>query len=213
MAATSTDSASAPEWRQMDESVTCEDLVHRLYEHFNARRLDAAAALFHDDAVLEHARTGKQQRGGAGYLEFVQMWLGAFPDAVVAVERVTSRTPASCEVDLLASGTHLGPLDLGGYGLFKPTGAVGKLRLRQMLEVKCGKFAFSSLSFAVQDIVQQLVTIDVPALLRQLEKVNELRQRLAATRSDNVTDRRSVLDRLGVELDAARRLVRPYFDR
>ena len=197
----------------MDESVTCEDLVHRLYAHFNARRLDDAAALFSDDAVLEHAHTGRQEKGGGGYREFAQMWLGAFPDATVVVERVTSRTPTSCEVDLVATGTHLGPLDLGGYGLFKPSGAVGRLRLRQMLEVRDCRIVFSSMSFAFQDIVQQLVSVDVPALLKRLERIQDLRLRLAAVPGDNVADRRSLLDRLGAELDTARRLVRPYFDR
>ena len=52
---------------------------------------------------------------------------------------------------------------------FKPTGAVGELRLRQMVEFDGGRIAFSSLSFDVQDIVQQLVSVDVPALLKRLE--------------------------------------------
>ena len=54
----------------------------------------------------------------------------------------------------MATGTHQGPLDLGGYGLFKPTGAIGKLRLRQIIEFRDGRIAYSALSFDVQDIVQ-----------------------------------------------------------
>jgi hypothetical protein len=190
-----------------------EALIRRLYALFNARELEQAAALFTDDALLEHAATGRQQRGGAGYLEFARMWVGAFPDAVLTVEAITPRSPTSIEVDLLASGTHEGPLDLGGYGLFKPSGTRGNIRLRQILELRDGRIAYSALSFDVHDIVQQLVAVSVPKLLDQLKRVQQLGGRLAQTSADQVMERRSLIDRLGTELDAARRIVRPYFDR
>ena len=190
-----------------------EALIRRLYALFNARELEQAASLFTDDALLEHAATGRQQRGGAGYLEFARMWVGAFPDAVLTVEAITPRSPISIEVDLLASGTHEGPLDLGGYGLFKPSGTRGNIRLRQILELRDGRIAYSALSFDVHDIVQQLVAVSVPKLLDQLKRVQQLGSRLGQTSADQVMERRSLIDRLGTELDAARRIVRPYFDR
>ena len=190
-----------------------EALIRRLYALFNARELEQAAALFTDDALLEHAATGRQQRGGAGYLDFARMWVGAFPDAVLTVEAITPRSPTSIEVDLLASGTHEGPLDLGGYGLFKPSGTRGNIRLRQILELRDGRIAYSALSFDVHDIVQQLVAVSVPKLLDQLKRVQQLGGRLEQTSADKVIERRSLIDRLGTELDAARRIVRPYFDR
>jgi hypothetical protein len=188
-------------------------LVERLYALFNARDLDAAAALFADDAVLEHAAPRRQQRGGAGYLEFARMWIGAFPDAVLTVEGITPRNPATVEIDLLATGTHQGPLDLGGYGLFKPTGAIARLRLRQIVELRDATIAYSALSFDVQDIVQQLTVVSVPKLLDHLKRVHQLGERLARTAPEQVVERRSIIDRLGTELDAARRIVRPYFER
>jgi predicted ester cyclase len=188
-------------------------LIQRLYALFNARELEQAAALFTDDALLEHAATGRQQRGGAGYLDFARMWVGAFPDAVLTVEAITARSPTSIEVDLLATGTHEGPFDLGGYGLFKPSGTRGNIRLRQILELRDGRIAYSALSFDVHDIVQQLVAVSVPKLLDQLKRVQQLGSRLAQTSADQVMERRSLIDRLGTELDAARRIVRPYFDR
>ena len=196
-----------------EDDAVCEALVRRLYAAFNARRLDDAAALFQDDAVLEHVPLGRQQRGPAGYLEFVRMWLHAFPDATVDVERVSFRSGTRCEVDLRVRGTHHGALDLGGYGHFKPTGAMGEMRMRQMIEIDGDRITFSSLSFDVHDIVQQLVSVDVPALLKRLEKLRDLEARLAAVPTHDVPARRAVLDRLGAELDAARRIVRPYFDR
>ena len=190
-----------------------QDLVQRLYESFNARDLNQAAALFADDALLEHAATGRQQRGGSGYLEFVRMWIGAFPDATLEVERITPRSPTTVEVDVCATGTHEGPLDLGGYGLFKPSGTKGNLRMRQILEVRDGKFVYSALSFDVQDIVQQLVVVSVPKLLDQLKRVQDLAARLAQTPQEQLPERRLLIDRIGTELDAARRIVRPYFER
>jgi hypothetical protein len=195
-----------------DDDAICEAVVRQLYGAFNARRIDEAAALFRDDAVLEHIPVGHQQRGPAGYRDFAGMWLNAFPDATVDVERISYRGGLRCEVDLRATGTHQGPLDLGGYGYFKASGAAGELRLRQMVEIADRQIAFSSLSFDVQDIVRQLVCVDVPTLLKRLERIHDLQGRLAAVAPGDTSTRRAVLERLGSELDAARRIVRPYFD-
>jgi predicted ester cyclase len=196
-----------------EDDATCEAVVRQLYTAFNAREIDEAAGLFHDDAVLEHIPVGRQQHGPEGYRQFVGMWLNAFPDASVEVERISFRGGRRCEVDLRVRGTHQGALDLGGYGHFKPTGAMGEMRMRQMVEIDGERITFSSLSFDVQDIVQQLVSVDVPALLKRLDKVRDLHGRLAAVPGWDMSTRRAVLDRLGEELDAARRIVRPYFDR
>jgi predicted ester cyclase len=188
-------------------------LIRRLYASFNARALDDIASLFTDDALIEHGAPGRQQRGGEGYLEFARMWIAAFPDAVLTVEGITPRNPITIEIDLLATGTHQGPLDLGGYGLFKPSGTTGKLRLRQIVEFKDSRIAYSALSYDVQDIVQQLTVVSVPKLLDHLKRVQQLGDRLAETSPEQIVERRSIVDRLGSELDAARRIVRPYFDR
>jgi hypothetical protein len=188
-------------------------LIERLYTLFNTRELEEAAVLFADDALIEHGAPGRQRRGGAGYLEFARMWIGAFPDAVLTIESITPRNGTTIEVDLLATGTHHGPLDLGGYGLFKPSGTMGKLRLRQIVELKDSRIAYSAVSYDVQDIVQQLTVVSVPKLLEHLKRVQHLGERLAQTSAEQVVERRSIIDRLGTEIDAARRLVRPYFDR
>jgi predicted ester cyclase len=196
-----------------EDDATCEAVVRQLYTAFNDRQIDEAAELFHDEAVLEHIPVGRQQRGPAGYREFAGMWLRAFPDASVEVERISFRGGKRCEVDLRVRGTHEGALDLGGYGHFKPTGVMGEVRMRQMIEIDGERITFSSLSFDVQDIVQQLVSVDVASLFKRLEKIRDLHTRLAAVAAGDMSTRRAVLDRLGTELDAARRIVRPYFDR
>jgi predicted ester cyclase len=190
-----------------------EQVIGRFYQLFNERRLDEAATLFTDDAVLEHAPLGRHQRGGEGYLEFARMWTRAFPDAALTVERVTSNDSDTWEVELFARGTHLGPLDMGAAGVFKPTGARATLRLRQMMELRDGRIVFSSLSFDLHDIVHQLVTVDVPKLMDQLQKIQQLAGKLTATAAEDMVERRNLISRLGTELDLARHMVRPYFSR
>jgi steroid delta-isomerase-like uncharacterized protein len=188
-------------------------LIRGFYQAFNDRRFDDAAAMFSDDAVLEHAPLGRQQRGGEGYRHFTAMWTTAFPDAALAVERVTSRVDHVYEVDLLASGTHLGALDMGSAGVFRPSGVCASLRLRQLFEIRDGRIRFSSLSFDVQDIVHQLVHVDDGRLLEHIQRIQQLATKLTGMRNEDIVERRNLLDRLGTELDAARRVVRPYFGR
>jgi steroid delta-isomerase-like uncharacterized protein len=190
-----------------------ETVIRQFYDYFNKRQLDAAARLFSDDAVLEHAATKRHQRGGEGYLEFAHMWTRAFPDAAIEIERIASRDGVTHEVDLRAAGTHLGALDMGTAGIFKPTGVRASLRMRQLLEIRDGRIRFSSLSFDVQDIVHQLVTVDTAKLLEQIQRIQQLAAKLAGTPESDVVERRNLVNRLGTELDLARHVVRPYFSR
>ena len=132
--------------------------------------------------------------------------------AIAAIGAVSALAVASASAGYYGS-SHGYSIYGYGYGHFKPSGAAGEMRLRQMIEVEGGRIAFSSLSFDVQAIVQQLVSVDVPALMKRLEKLRDLEARLVAVPPHDVPARRAVLDRLGAELDAARRIVRPYFDR
>jgi SnoaL-like domain len=187
-------------------------VIRRFFDGFNERRFADVAALFSDDAVLEHTLR-RQERGGAGYLAFVRMWITAFPDAALTVVHIAARAANTYEVEISATGTHLGALDMGGGGVFKATGTKATLALRQLLEIAGDQIVYSSLSFDIQDIVHQLVTVDVPKLLDHLRRIHQLGQKLASTREDDVVERTNLTDRLGTELDSARRTVRPYFMR
>jgi predicted ester cyclase len=137
--------------------------IREYYACFNERRFDDAVGLFARDAILEQPPFGVQQPGGAGHLQFVEMWLRAFPDAVLTIQQVVQRGDTICEVDLLASGTHLGPFDMGAYGVFKPTGIHASLRLRELLEIRHGRITFSGLSFDIHDLVRQLTAAPAEA--------------------------------------------------
>lgn len=132
------------------------ELIREYYACFNERRFTDAAELFADDAVLEHGPLGQRQQGGAGYIHFASMWVEAFPDAALSIVRVDQHGDTICEVDLIGTGTHLGPFDLGPGGLFKATGARAKLPFRELLEVRVGKITYSSLAFDLHELVRQL---------------------------------------------------------
>jgi hypothetical protein len=183
-------------------------LVRRYYDCFNERRLDEAASLFAADAVLEHAPFGPPLRGAEGYLEFARQWIEAFPDARLLVDRLERRGDTICEVDLRADGTHLGTLAMGVYR-FKPTRAKTSLGMRQLLEIRDGRITFSSISFPPQDFLRQLVSVDHGILTVHLNQIGRLSAALVSA-ADTI-QQREIVEHLGVELDAARNVLRPYF--
>jgi steroid delta-isomerase-like uncharacterized protein len=196
-----------------DARSRADDLIRQFYEHFNQRRFDAASALFTDDAVLEHTPLRRRQQGGAGYRDFADAWVRAFPDASIAIERVAHRDTNIYEVDLVATGTHLGQLDFGGGGTFKASGVRAVLRMRQLFEVLNDRIVYSGLSFDLQEVVTQLVVVDVHKLVEHLRRIDKLHQRLQETSAEQIVERHTIVQRLGAELDTARHVVRPYLQK
>ena len=191
------------------DATPAESLIRQYYACFNARRLSELAAWFDDDAVVEHMPRRPPQRGGEGYLQFVHAWIEAFPDAVLAIEHIVPRGTHTHEVTLRATGTHQGGLELGGW-IFRPTGACVALHLREVLEVRENRVVFSTVSFDLQQMVEQLTRVDATSLLKHLELLRELGTQLQTVQGDAARTR-DALDRIGRELDAARHIVRPYY--
>ena len=131
-------------------------LIRKHYDYFNQRRFAEGADLFSEDCVLEHPPFGQTRRGRDGYLELVNLWIGAFPDSQLQIDHVEQRGDTICEVDLIGTGTHRGDFDMGGYGVFKATGVETTLRFRELLEIRVGQITYSSLTFDVHDLIRQL---------------------------------------------------------
>jgi DNA-binding response OmpR family regulator len=184
-----------------------DDLVHRYYDWFNARRFSEAAALFSDDAVFESGRSANA-RGTAGYMEFALAWIGAFPDGRLLVDRIDHRSDALCEVRLFATGTHTGVLDFGEYR-FRPSGADIRLHVRELLEIRDGQIVSSSVTVDPKDLIRQLSLVNYAELTRRLGCLATLREELA--RADDEPRRHDIATRIGGELDGARRALRPHF--
>ncbi len=185
-----------------------EQHIRAYYACFNERRVADAAALFTSGAIVQQMPFSLE-RGARAYVLFAKTWIRAFPDAVLTIEQITPRGDTLSEVDLRLTGTHGGALELGAFGTFKPTGARTALRMRELLDWRDGQIVFASLSVDVQDLVQQLTTVDYTALMQHLDQIGRLHTELTA--ADDPNQRREVTQRLGRELDRTRHVVRPYF--
>lgn len=194
----------------MPERVMSEALIRRYYAYLNEHRLDEAADLLAIDAVREHPSLTHTSRDGDESRPFAERWLRAFPDGQITIDHLEPRGDTICEVHLIGTGTHQGDFDLGPSGLFKATGASVTVRFRQLLEVRSGRITYATLSFDLQELIRQLVAVDDAQLMRCLERIRRLTDELARVQAD-VEQRCVVIDRLGPELDAARRVIRPYF--
>lgn len=184
--------------------------VRQYYACFNERRFADAAALFTPNAVVEQMPMQCRERGAAAYQQFAELWTRAFPDVVFTVEDIIERAGGALEIQLAARGTHVGDLTMGGC-VFKPTGVEASLRMRELLQFEGNRIALSCLSFDLQELAQQLARVDDTQLLVHLSRLRYLEDQLRA--ASDASRRIEVLDRVGRELDAARRVVRPYFGR
>jgi hypothetical protein len=189
-----------------------DQLVRDYYRYFNERRLTTAGTLFAPDAVVDIPPFVHHAHGSAAYARFADAWLLAFPDALFTMEHVEQRNETMCEVDLIATGTHSGLLDLGAFGLMKPSGVRLTLQLRQLLDIRDGHIAFTSLSFDISRLVRQLSWIDYVRLTRCLDTIGELAEELRKASPDS-EQQQSVTEEIGRALDAARLVVRPQFKR
>jgi hypothetical protein len=134
-----------------------DQLIRQYYELYNARRFQESAGLFAPDAIVEHAPFDKRVlRGGGGYIESAERSIRAFPDAHIEVLSVRPHGDTTYEVDLIATGTHQGALDLGSYGRFEPTGVHISVRHREVLEIRDGLITYASVTLDVNELVAQL---------------------------------------------------------
>ena len=188
-----------------------ETLIRHYYACFNERRFEDATKLFREDALLEHIPFGKKHRGRDGYIRFAQAWGWAFPDAALIVDRIDRRSETMFDVHLLGTGTHRGVLDVGLFQ-FQPKGAKATLRLRELLDIKDDAIISSSISLDLNDLITQLSTVDFSELTARLERIRRLTDELNCAQGD-AARQQDVIDRLGPELDAARRALRPHYNR
>ena len=94
----------------------------------------------------------------------------------------------------------------------KPTGAETALPVRELLEFSGGRFSASFVSFDFLELADQLTRVDVAQLLAHLSRLHSLEDQLRGSVPSSPL-RRRLVEGIGRELDAARRVVRPYFAR
>jgi len=132
------------------------DIIRRYYDLYNRRLFADAAKLFAPDAIIEHAPYGSEaRRGGSGYVASAELSMQAFPDAQIEVLAIVPKGGTVFEVDLVASGTHLGRLDMGAYGQFEPTGTTIRLRHREVLDIRDSLIVYAGVTFDAQELIAQ----------------------------------------------------------
>lgn len=186
-------------------------IIDHYYAAFNQRRFVDAGTLFAHDAVLDQLPLLRQEPGAIGYLQFVSAWLRAFPDATFVVQNVATEDDRIFDVRFEASGTHAGALEVGGR-VFRPTGVHRTLGLREMLELRDGRIAFSSLIYDMHDVIEKLARLDTVKLVGHIERLRQLAEELKGFAPDSLHGR-ELTSEIGRELDAARHVVRPYYKR
>jgi len=135
---------------------TAPDLIRRYYDNYNSRRFRESADFFAKDAVIEHAPFGSVATGGDGYVASAERSFHAFPDARIEVLAVTAHGDTIYEIDLMATGTHSGTLDLGSYGCFEASGVFVRVRHREVIEIRGGLITYASVTLDVNDLLAQL---------------------------------------------------------
>jgi len=180
-------------------------LIDYYYGCFNTRRFADAAALFSDGQI--EFSPGAPWSGPDGYLHFAEAWTSAFPNITFDIESVSWRSSTVCEVYLRATGTHTGVFRFGRYRI-PPTGADAVLRIRELLDIDDGRIRASMVTIDFNDLVRELARVDYDDVVAHVERICLLRDELKAAYGDG---RREALERLGAELDAARRALRPHF--
>ena len=138
-------------------AASADALIRQFYEFYNQRQIEEASSLFASDAVIEHAPFGRVLPGGGdGYRQSAERSFSAFPDAHVDVLHITSYGGGVYDVDLLATGTHRGVLDLGVYGRFEATGLRVRVPHREVLEIRDGLIVSASVTLDVNGLITQL---------------------------------------------------------
>ena len=128
-------------------------LILEYITSFNERRLQDAAAMFTHDAVIQHRPGSGLLKGPDGYLASARMAIGSFPDLRLQILRVEQRGDTIAEIDLSATGTHMGDWTAETLGTVKATGQPKTFRVRETLEIRGGKITFSGLTYDLQDLI------------------------------------------------------------
>jgi steroid delta-isomerase-like uncharacterized protein len=113
------------------------NLVRSVIDAFNRRDHDYIREHTAPDFVLTDAGTGETWRGPDGGHKYNMMWLDAFPDGKITVDRIVEAGDLVV-VEYTGHGTQTGPL-VGSQGTIPATGREATLRFCDVYEIENGK--------------------------------------------------------------------------
>lgn len=136
----------------MSDDVT--KVVRLLFEAFNERDLERAAAAVSDDFELVDVAAGQTFRGPDGCRQWLEIFRTALPDARTEIVNLFT-DGARVASEHIGRGTHTGPF-VTPAGAIPATGRQVELRIGEIYEVRDGK------------ITKLYAYYDSATLLRQL---------------------------------------------
>lgn len=135
--------------------------VRAFNDAFNARDLDAAAALCTPSVQLTNVANGATFSGPDGVRQFFQRWTTAFPDGKVTNTAIVADDQRAV-LEFTGRGTQTGPLEGPGQTI-PPTGKPVEIRFISISEMQMGKIASVRLYFDAMGMLVQLGVIPAPA--------------------------------------------------
>ena len=133
-----------------------EALMRRYYTSFNERRFDEALKCVHPQAVFTYPMAREHLIGRAGYRDLTRRWLEAFPDARIAITRVTTAADGTVVTDWVGEGSHRGVLDLSGMPAIPATGVRAELPMRETVRIADGLIVSSRMDFDPAELCRRL---------------------------------------------------------
>lgn len=129
-------------------------IARKIYEDWNRRDFDSAAALVADDAELVVVGSDTRFRGPDGMREYDRMWADAFPDGRVEIDNVIA-TGDQVVVEFTGRGTQTGTLRAPG-GDIPATGRSVTMHLCDVLTIRDGRIRGSRTYFDSASMLVQL---------------------------------------------------------
>ena len=129
-------------------------VIQTLFDTFNEREFDRAAALVTEDFELEDLAFGMTLRGPDGLAQWFQGFVTAGPDAKAQLLR-TMTTGEWVASEHIGRFTHTGPL-VSPAGEIPPTGRSVEVRIAEVYQIKNGKIALLRAYYDGATIMRQL---------------------------------------------------------
>lgn len=137
-----------------------ETLVRRLFDHFNRRAFDQAAALVTEDfALVDHA-AGVTLHGPEGLQQWFQGFVTALPDARAELTSLIVAADWAAS-EHVGTGTHTGPL-VGPAGTLPPTGRAIELQIAEIYQLRDGKLSHLRAYYDSMTLLRQLGAVPAP---------------------------------------------------
>lgn len=132
-----------------------ETIVRSLFEAFNRRDFAVATQVVAEECEFTDVPSGMVFRGPAGFVDFEEGWLTAFPDGQIEIINLVCRGD-TCITEYRGRGTHDGPLPGPDGRTIAPTGKKVQLGLIDVAQYKGGKMVRGRCYYDALSLARQL---------------------------------------------------------